>query len=123
MSSPATPSAFQPSLLLQTIVSDLKAGASWFETEAENVGLSIWNTVKSAFIALEPAAAKVLVDTLQTAVNSAEAGHSIEDIEASALNTATSEGKAALAQAGSGVVQTLIAGMRANALPGSTPTA
>lgn len=106
--------------LLSTIVADLKAGASWFEQEASGIGLFVWNTVKSAFIALEPAAAQILMDTLTNAVNGAAAGHSIEQIEQAALNTASTEGKAALAQAGSGVVQTLIAGLRANTLPGVT---
>ena len=102
------------SLLLSTIETDLKAGVSWFEGEAETVGLELWNVLKSAFIALEPAAGKVLLDTLTGAVTGAAAGQTIEQIEEHALSTASTEGKAALATAGSGVVQTVIASLRSN---------
>lgn len=97
-----------------TIKADLTAGASWFETEAAGAGLALWNILKSAFIALEPAAANVLVDTLTAAVKSAGTGASIETVETAALNTASAEAKQVLINAGSGVVQTVIAGIKAN---------
>lgn len=103
------------SLLLQTIEADLKAGVSFLETEAESAGLSLWNTLKGVFIALEPMEAQILADILGAAVASAGAGKSIEEIETAALNTAKDEEKAVLIKAGSGITQTVIAGLRANA--------
>jgi hypothetical protein len=100
--------------LLQTIEADLKAGISWFENEAENIGLFMWNTLKAVFNALEPAEAQILSDVLTGAVANANAGHTIEQIESAALNTATDEQKAVLAKAGSNVAQTFIAALRVN---------
>lgn len=102
------------SLLENTIKADLSAGVSWFETEAEDVGLYVWNTLKSAFIALEPAVAKLVMDVLGGVVADADQSKTIEQIETDAMNTATGEAKQALVTAGSGVVQTLIAGLKAN---------
>lgn len=102
------------SALLQTIETDLKAGVSYLEQEAESVGLFLWNTLKAAFIALEPAEAQILTTVLGNAVTDAAGGKSIEQIESDALNTATEAEKAVLAKAGSGVVQTIIAGIKAN---------
>lgn len=103
--------------LLQTIETDLSAGASYLETEAENIGLGLWNIFKGVFIALEPAEAAILTDVLGGAVAAASAGHSIEQIETSALNTAKDEEKVVLMKAGSGIVQTVIAAIRANPTP------
>lgn len=100
--------------LLQTIESDLSAGESWFEDNALSVGLFLWNTLKSAFVALGPEEGQILVDALTAAVSGATAGHSIEQIETDALNQATVEQKAVLVKAGSGVVQTVIAGIKVN---------
>lgn len=96
-----------------TIKADLSAGISWFEDEAAGAGLALWNILKGAFVALEPAAADILVNTLQAAVISAGTGASIENVETTVLNTASTEAQAALAKAGSGVVQTIIAGIKA----------
>lgn len=97
-----------------TIVSDLKAGISWLEDEVATVGLAVWNVLKGAFIALEPAEANVLITVLTSAVAQAAAGHTIEEIETAALNLAKAEEQAVLLKAGSGIVQTLIAGIKAN---------
>lgn len=110
----ATTTALTPSALLQTIQADLSAGASWFGQEALGAGLFIWNSLKAAFIALEPAAAQLLVDVLTGAVTNAEAGDSVEQIEQSALNTASTEAKSAIKTAGSAATQQIIIGIRAN---------
>lgn len=123
MSSPATPPPSPTGGLLSTIITDLHAGESWFLGEAEGAGLFMWNLLKGAFIALEPAAGKVLLDTLTGAVAGAAAGDSVEQIQTAALNTASSEGKAALVSAGSAVAQQLIIGLRANLPAASTPPA
>lgn len=115
------------SALLQTIVTDLSAGVSYLEKEAEGVGMFLWSVLKNAFIALEPQEAQLLVDVLTGAVAGASQGHTIEQIETAALNTATAEQQAILAKAGSGAAQTIIAGLRANqaamqaALPPAKP--
>lgn len=101
-------------VLLQTIEADLSAGVSYLETEAESTGLFLWNTLKGAFVALEPAEAAILTSVLGTAVASADAGQSIEQIETSALNTAKADEQAVLLKAGSGIVQTVIAGLKAS---------
>lgn len=101
------------SVLLHTIKHDLNAGVSWFEHEAEDVGLFLWNTLKSAFIALEPLEGQILMDILSAAVLDAAGGKSIEEIESHALNLATDEQKSVLLKAGSGIVQTVIAGIKA----------
>lgn len=103
--------------LLQTIETDLQAGASYLEQEAEDAGLGLWNILKGAFIALEPAEAQVLTSILQGAVTAAGAGQSIEQIETAALNTAKTDEQAVLTKAGSGIVQTIIAALRANPTP------
>src|ERR1700744_5791870 len=97
-----------------TIKADLSAGVSWFETEAASAGLGLWNILKAAFIALEPAEASVLVSALTAAVTTAGTGASIESIETAALNTAKDAEAAVLTKAGSGVIQTVIAGIKAN---------
>jgi hypothetical protein len=108
------------SLLLQTIETDLKAGESWLENEAETAGLYLWNALKGAFIALGPTLGKTLTDTLTSAVTAASENDTIEQIETAALTTATEEGKAAIAAAGSGIVQTVIAGIKSNLSPSVT---
>lgn len=125
MSAPGTPApASAPaavgagSLLLTTIRADLSAGISWLEGEFEQTGLMLWNALKGAFIALEPGVASALIDGLTAAVSNAPAAHSIEDIEQAFLNTAKPEALAAAATAGSGAVQTVIAGLRTQFLPG-----
>lgn len=105
------------STLLQTIRTDLAAGMSYLEKEAESAGLFLWNTLKGAFVALEPAEAAILTDVLGTAVGAAAGGKTIEQIETDALNTATVEQKAVLVKAGSGIVQTVIAGIKASQAP------
>lgn len=102
------------STLEATIKADLTAGVSWFESEAADAGLSLWNILKAAFIALEPAEADVLVSVANAAVTAAGSGASIETIETAALNTAKTEELAVLAKAGSGVIQTVIAGIKAS---------
>lgn len=99
--------------LLQTIETDLAAGVSYLEQDAEEAGLVLWNTLKAAFIALEPAEAAILNTVLSNAVTAAAGGKSIEEIETAALNTAKDDEKAVLAKAGSGIVQTIIAGLKA----------
>lgn len=100
-------------VLLDTIVSDLKDGVSWLEDDVVNVGLEVWNTVKGAFIALEPKLAGDVMTILKSAVAQAESGHTIEEIESAALNLATGDVLGALTTAGSGVLQVLIAGLKA----------
>jgi hypothetical protein len=101
------------STLLQTIETDLAAGESWLEDEAESVGLAMWNALKAGFIALGPAAGKLVMDTLNTAVTAAQDGDTVEQIETAALNTATTDAKTALQTLGSAGTQQLIIGLRA----------
>jgi hypothetical protein len=112
-----------PSSLLQTIEADLKAGVSYLEDEALGAGLFIWNTIKTAFIALEPAAAQLLIDVLTGAVASASAGASVEAIETSALNTAKGDALKAIQTVGSAATQQLIIGIRANLPAAASGTA
>lgn len=111
--------------LLKTIESDLSAGESWLEHEALDAGLFLWNTLKAAFIALGPVEGQILSSVLSGAVANAAAGQSIEQIETSALNSAVGQEQQVLLKAGSGVVQTVIAGIKANmaASPAPAPTA
>lgn len=101
------------STLLQTIETDLAAGVSYLEKEVEGIGMQLWNGFKQIFIALEPAETQVLIDTLTGAMASAGTGASIEQVETAALNTAKTEEQAVLTKAGSAVVQTVIASLRA----------
>lgn len=105
---------FSLSNLEQTVKADLSAGVSYLEQEALGTALSLWNILKGAFIALEPAAAQLLMDTLAAAVSAAGAGASIEAIETAALNTAIGDAKAILEKAGSGIIQVIIAGIKAS---------
>lgn len=110
----AAPSSATQSTLLNTIIADLHAGESWLVNEAETDGLAIWNAIKAAFIAIGPAAGKLLMGSLEIAVADAAAGDSIEQIEQAALNTATDGAKSAIKTAGSAATQQLIIGIRAN---------
>lgn len=112
------------SVLWQTIVTDLHAGESWFAAEAEEAGLFVWNSLKGAFIALGPKAMNLVTDVLTQSVTDAAGGKTVEQIESDAMNTAQGEVKTALLTAGSGVVQTLIAGIKANQAtpPASSPS-
>lgn len=119
MSSSATPPAPAPapsmfSTLEQTIIADLKAGESWLEKEALGAGLFIWNILKASFIAIGPSLGKALMDFLTEIVAGAEAGHSVEQIETSALNAAKGDALTALTTIGSAATQQLIIGIRAN---------
>ena len=102
------------STLLQTIETDLAAGESFLVQEAEGAGLWLWNVLKAAFIALGPAEVTILQDVLTKAVTAAGTGSSIEQVETAALNTASTDEQAVLLKAGSGVVQTVIAGLKAS---------
>ncbi len=108
------------SSLLQTIVTDLSAGESWLAQEATDAGLFMWNTLKSAFIALGPAEGQLLATVLTNAVAQAGSGATIEQIQTSALNTTVQAEQALLLKAGTGVVQTVIAGIKANIAAGAT---
>lgn len=110
------------SSLLQTIVTDLSAGESWLAQEAQDAGLFLWNTLKSAFIALGPVEGQILSSVLTNAVIQAGSGASIEQIYTSALNTTVQQEQAVLIKAGTGVAQTVIAGIKAN-LAAGVPTA
>lgn len=102
------------SQLLDTIKADLHAGESWFVSEAESVGLFLWNTLKGAFIALGPAEAEIVRVLLSTGVASFGAGKSIEETFTAILNSAKDEEKLLLAKLGTGIATTLIAGLKAN---------
>lgn len=124
MSSPATPPKPSDSpftSLGQTILADLRAGESWLEEEALGAGLFIWNTVKAAFVAIGPKLGQALVDVLTQAVQGAEEGHTVEQIETSALNLAKGDAQTALVTVGSAATQQLIIGIRANLPPAAKP--
>ena len=104
-----------------TILADLSAGETWFATEAETVGLSLWNLLKGAFIALAPGEMTILQDLLTKAVSDAAAGKSIEEIFSDALNLASTEELALLQKAGSGIGLTLVSAIKAKVA--ATPTA
>lgn len=102
------------STLLQTIEVDLRAGESWLENEAETVGLFLWNTLKSAFIAVGPVAGKLALDVLSQAVANAEANKPVEGILTDALNTAKGDALGALVTIGKNAGIQIIAGLQAN---------
>ena len=102
------------STLEKTIATDLKAGVSWFEEETLEAGLALWNIFKAVFVALEPAEGQILIDVLSGAVAELGSGASIEDVETHALNTAKTEQTSVLVKAGSGIIQTVIAGIKAS---------
>jgi hypothetical protein len=118
----ATESGF--SLFLDTVKTDLEAGESFLEETALEGATILWNVLKTGFIALGPAEAKIAVDVLTKATTDAQGGKSIEEIESDALTTASDEERAVLTKAGSGVVQQIIAGVKANTTnPGVTGNA
>lgn len=117
MSSPGTPKPTTPSGLLQTIEADLSSGVSWLEHEALDAGLFLWNTLKAAFIALEPAEGQILLNLLTGAVNDAAGGKAIETIATDALNSASAQEKAVFQKAGFGAASVIIAGLNSKFTP------
>lgn len=104
------------SRLVDTIKTDLHAGVSWLEQEAEIAALDVWNVVKGVFVALEPVAAQILLDAVKAAVTAAESGHSIEEIATAVLNTGKAEVIDAAKSAGPGLLQVLVASVKASGI-------
>lgn len=104
------------SRFIDTVISDLHAGVSWLEAEVETAALDVWNVIKVPLVALEPAAGAILLDAVKVGVAAASAGQTIEQIETAIMNTTEQELLAALKQAGSGVVQALIALAKASGI-------
>jgi len=101
--------------LLDTLKADLEAAVAWVENEAETVGEELLTVGKVAVEFIFSSQAKVILDLL--AKVQADAGKSIEQIETDLLSVASSDELAILKQAGSQLIQGLIAFVKATQSP------
>ena len=97
--------------LLDTLKADLEAAVTWVENEAETVGEELLTVGKVAVEFIFSSQAKVILDLLNKI--EADAGKSIEQIETDLLAVADADELAILKQAGSQLIQGLIAFVKA----------
>lgn len=93
--------------LIDTIKEDLSAAIAWVENEAEIVGEELLTVGKVAVEFIFSSQAKVILDLLNKI--EADAGKSIEQIETDLLAVADADELVILKQAGSQLIQGLIA--------------
>jgi len=101
--------------LIDTIKEDLSAAIAWVENEAEIVGEELLTVGKVAVEFIFSSQAKVILDLLNKI--EADAGKSIEQIETDLLAVADADELAILKQAGSQLIQGLIAFAKATQSP------
>ena len=103
--------------LIDTIESDLTSAGNWLETEAVGGATALWNVLKVAFILVTSEQAQVIIDVFNKVSTDEAAGKSLEDIETDMLNTASAAELVILQQAGSQIVQGLLAFIQASQSP------
>lgn len=100
--------------LIDAIESDLEAAGDWLKREALDGGIALWNIVKIAFMLVTSRQAQVILDVYARVQADESAGKSLEQIEQDVLQTATEEELAILKDAGSLIIQGILAFIQAN---------
>jgi len=100
--------------LLQTIESDLEAAGNWLKNEALAGGVALWNVLKIAFLLVTSRQAQVIMDVYARVQADETAGKSLEQMEMDILQRATADELAILKDAGSVIIQGLLAFIQAN---------
>lgn len=100
--------------LLQTIETDLSAAGNWLDNEALAGGEALWSILKVAFLLVTSKQAQVIIDVFNHVMTDQAAGKSLEEIETDMLNTASADELVILNQAGSVIIQGLLAFIQAS---------
>ena len=100
--------------LLETIEEDLEAAGNWLTHEAMAGGVMLWNVLKVAFLLVTSKQAQVILDVYARVKSDQDAGKSLEEIERDVLQTATADELAILKDAGSVIIQGILAFIQAN---------
>ena len=100
--------------LIGTIETDLSNAGDWLEQEALAGGEALWGVLKIAFELITSAQARVLIDVFSRIESDNLAGKSLEQIETDVLQTASADELAILQQAGSEIIQGILAFLQAN---------
>lgn len=100
--------------LLDTIETDLEAAGNWLTSEALAGGVALWNVLKIAFVLVTSRQAQVILDVYARVQADETAGKSLEQIEQDVLQTATADELAILKDAGSVIIQGILAFIQAN---------
>jgi hypothetical protein len=100
--------------LITTIETDLEAAGNWLETEALGGATALWNVLKVAFILVTSEQAQVIIDVFNKVQSDASAGKSLEQIETDMLQVASAEELVILQQAGSQIIQGIVAFIQAS---------
>ena len=97
------------SSFINTIETDLQAAGNWLETEALGGAEALWSVLKVAFLLVTSRQAQVIIDVYSRVQADESAGKSLEQMEQDLLQTATADELEILKEAGSIVIQGLLA--------------
>ena len=100
--------------LLDTIENDLEEAGNWLTNEALAGGVALWNVLKIAFLLVTSRQAQVILDVYARVQADETAGKSLEQIEQDVLQAATADELAVLKDAGSVIIQGILAFIQAN---------
>lgn len=100
--------------LIDTIETDLSAAGNWLDNEALAGGEALWSILKVAFLLVTSKQAQVIIDVFNRVMTDQAAGKSLEEIETDMLNTASADELVILNQAGSVIIQGLLAFIQAS---------
>jgi len=100
--------------LLDTIEEDLEAAGNWLTHEALTGGMMLWNVLKVVFLLVTSKQAQVILDVYARVKSNQDAGKSLEEIERDVLQTATADELEILKDAGSVIIQGILAFIQAN---------
>lgn len=100
--------------LLTTIKTDLQQAGDWLEQEAVGGATALWTVLKVAFMLITSKQAQVLIAIYSRIQDDLTAGKSLEQIETDVLQEATADELAVLKDAGSVIVQGILAFLQAN---------
>lgn len=100
--------------LLTEIETDLEAAGDWLQREAVGGATALWNVLKVAFILVTSKQAQVIIDVFARIQQDVAEGKTLEEIETDMLNLATQEELVILKDAGSIIIQGILAFIQAS---------
>lgn len=100
--------------LLNVIEADLAAAGDWLQREAVAGAEALWSVLKIAFVLVTSRQAAVILDVYSRLQQDEAEGKSLEQMETDLLQTATADELAILKDAGSIIIQGILAFIQAN---------
>lgn len=100
--------------IIAVIKSDLAAAGDWLHNEALAGAEALWAVVKIAFMLVTSRQAQVIMDVYARLQADEAAGKSLEQMEMDLLQTATADELLILKDAGSIIIQGILAFIQAN---------